>query len=242
MAYLGNSPQQKFTQKYFYTATAGQTLFSGVDNNGLTLRYEDGKYVDVYLNGSKLQLTEDYTATTKTSITLASGAQAGDILEVNVQGIFTVADTVSASVGGTFGAGITVNGTVTATDFNSVSDATLKENINSITDSHSILSQINPVSFHWKKDGSKSYGVLAQEIEKVLPEIVNTNGSGIKSVSYIQLIALLIDAVNNLQTEVRELKSTTKALPSNPQEVEDGSKVSLHKSPKKGKSNSPNSR
>lgn len=116
MSYLGNSPQQKFAQKYFYTATAGQTVFSGLDIYGLTLKYEDSKYIDVYLNGAKLQLFEDYTATTKSSITLIGGsAQLGDILEIDVQGIFTVADTVSASAGGVFASAVNVNSNLTVT-------------------------------------------------------------------------------------------------------------------------------
>jgi hypothetical protein len=109
MSYLGNSPQQKFAQKYFYTATAGQTTFTGTDIYGLTLRYDDSKYIDVYLNGAKLQINEDYTAPNKTSVVLTSGAQLGDIVEIDAQGIFSIADTVSASAGGTFGASINVN-------------------------------------------------------------------------------------------------------------------------------------
>jgi hypothetical protein len=141
------------------------------------------------------------------------------------------------SVGGTANivSELIVGGSVTATDFNSVSDMTLKENIQPIHNAQDILSQINPVSFQWKDtdDNKLSYGVVAQEIEKVLPEIVNTNGSGVKSVAYIQLIALLIDAVKTLNKEVQELKS----LPSNPQEVENGIEVSLHKNTKKSKAN-----
>lgn len=238
MAYLGNSPQQNIRQRYYYKATAGQTIFSGADITGINLKYQDGKYVDVYLNGALLQNEEDYTATDKSTVTLTAGAQLNDIIEIVTYGIFSVADTVSASLGGSFGAAISVSGTVTATDFNSVSDASLKENIDPITDSQQILSQINPVTFHWKSNGAKSYGVLAQEIEKILPEIVATNGNGVKSVSYIQLIAFLIDAVNNLQKEVTTLKQS---LPSNPQEVENG-KTSLYQDTKESKPNSKNRR
>lgn len=200
MAYLGNSPQQNIRQRYYYTATASQTVFSGSDDNGHILKYQDGKYVDVYLNGVLLQDTVDYTTTNKTTVTLTSGANENDIIEIITYGIFSVSDTVSASLGGSFGADISVSGTVTATDFNSVSDISLKNNIENIDDSLSILSKINPVSFNWKDSGDKSYGVIAQEIEKILPEAVKTNGQ-IKTVSYIQLIALLIDAINKLNTK-----------------------------------------
>jgi hypothetical protein len=234
MAYLGNSPQQNIRQRYYYNATAGQTVFSGADLTGINLKYQDGKYLDVYLNGALLQNGEDYTATDKSSVTLLAPAQLNDIVVIVAYGVFSVADTVSASLGGSFGAAISVSGTVTATDFNSVSDASLKENIDSITNSHQILSKINPVSFQWKSNKAKSYGVLAQEIEQILPEIVATNGSGVKSVSYIQLIALLIDAVNTLQKDITTLKKT---LPSNPKGVEDG-KSSLHQDSKESISNS----
>lgn len=109
MAYLGNSPQQSVRQRYHYTATAGQTTFSGTDIYGLILKYTDSEYVDVYLNGVLLQKIEDYTATSRTSVVLASGAQVGDLIEIVVYGVFAVSDTVSASRGGTFSNAINVS-------------------------------------------------------------------------------------------------------------------------------------
>jgi hypothetical protein len=76
-----------------------------------------------------------------------------------------------------------------------------------IVDSISILNEINPVSFNWKDNGKKSYGVIAQEIEEILPDIVDTNpDTGIKSVSYLQLISFLIDAVKQQQVEINMIK------------------------------------
>ena len=109
MPYIGNSPQQSVRQRYHYTATAGQTTFSGTDIYGLILKYTDSEYVDVYLNGVLLQKIEDYTATSLTSVVLASGAQADDLIEIVVYGVFSVSDTVSASRGGTFANAINVN-------------------------------------------------------------------------------------------------------------------------------------
>lgn len=105
---------------------------------------------------------------------------------------------------------LTVGGSVTAIDFNSVSDVSLKENIKAIENPQNILSQINPVSFQWKSDGSVSYGMIAQEVEKILPEIVNLNEDGTKSISYIQMIAFLIAAMKDLQKEVEMLKNADK--------------------------------
>lgn len=100
-------------------------------------------------------------------------------------------------------------GILTSTNYNSLSDATLKTNVKKIDNALEVLDQINPVSFDWKDTNNKSYGVIAQEIEKILPEIVATNpDTDIKSVSYIQLIPFLIQAVKDLQEEVNILKGT----------------------------------
>jgi hypothetical protein len=59
--------------------------------------------------------------------------------------------------------------------------------------------------FTWSETGTQSYGVIAQEIEKILPELVK-EVNGVKSVSYIPLIALLINAVKDLKKEIDDLK------------------------------------
>jgi predicted ATPase len=103
---------------------------------------------------------------------------------------------------------LTVSGTVTCQDLNSTSDLVFKDNIQDIFNGIEILNKINPVSFNWKKDGRKSYGVIAQQLEKVLPELVNTNEiDNTKTVSYIPIISILIDAVKTLQKEIDDLKN-----------------------------------
>ena len=101
--------------------------------------------------------------------------------------------------------GINVVGVVTATDFNSSSDQTLKTNIQTIENSLNITDQLRGVSFNWKENGTKSYGVIAQELEEVLPELVK-NGE-VKSVNYNGLIGVLIEAIKDLKKEIEELKS-----------------------------------
>jgi hypothetical protein len=77
---------------YVYTATAGQTTFSGADLNSLTLSYTVGAE-QVYLNGVLLVRTSDYTASNGTSIVLGTGAIVGDSLAVIAYGTFNVANT-----------------------------------------------------------------------------------------------------------------------------------------------------
>ena len=97
-------------------------------------------------------------------------------------------------------------GTLSTTNFNSSSDQTLKINTKTLVDGLKTVIQLNPVSFNWRDTGRKGYGVIAQEIENVIPEIVETNGT-IKSVSYDQIIPFLIQAVKELKIELEELKS-----------------------------------
>jgi hypothetical protein len=95
-------------------------------------------------------------------------------------------------VGGAF-----ITGIVTCKNLSSSSDQTLKNNIEKLSDSIEIIKQINPVSFNWKDTGEKSYGVIAQELESVLPELIREM-DGKKTVDYIPLIAFLIDALKNI--------------------------------------------
>ena len=106
MPYIGKSPSVGLRTRYNYTATAGQTSFSGADNSNVTLTYTDTNYTDVYLNGVMLKAVTDYASTTGTSIVLVSGAAVDDILEVVVYDAFSVADTVSAVDGGAFASNV----------------------------------------------------------------------------------------------------------------------------------------
>ena len=102
MAYIGKEPGSGLRGRFIYTATAGQTSFTGSDSLGRTLTYTDGEYTDVFLNGVKLDKT-DYTATSGTSIVLDSGASADDTLEIlafDTFGLFSGEFAQDVSVGG----------------------------------------------------------------------------------------------------------------------------------------------
>ena len=69
--------------------------------------------------------------------------------------------------------------------------------------------------FDWKDHGytdvhgkGHDTGILAQEIEEVLPEIVDTRASGIKAVNYMKLIPLLVESIKELKNEVESLKNS----------------------------------
>ena len=91
MPYIGKSPSAGVRQRYQYTATASQTTFSGTDLGNLTLTYTDNNFVDVFQNGVLLKGGgTDYTATSGTSVVLATGASASDVIEIIVYDVFSV--------------------------------------------------------------------------------------------------------------------------------------------------------
>ena len=111
MSYIGKSPSGTGVRiRYYFTQTSGgATSISGTDDNNKTLSFSDGEYVDVYLNGVSLVAGTDYNTTTANTIGGLSALANGDVIEVVVYDIFTVADTVSQSSGGTFNGGVTIN-------------------------------------------------------------------------------------------------------------------------------------
>ena len=99
-----------------------------------------------------------------------------------------------------------VSGTITCTDINSTSDIKLKENIHSIDNPLDKVMQINGVGFRWKDTKEDAIGVIAQDIEEVIPELVKNNDHT-KTVNYNGLIGVLIEAVKEQQRQILELKA-----------------------------------
>lgn len=97
-------------------------------------------------------------------------------------------------------------GQLNATNFNSLSDARYKINVTPITGAGKKIAAINGVSFNWLENNKPSLGVIAQEVEQVLPELVATGSDGFKSVNYSGIIGVLIEAVKELQAEISALK------------------------------------
>ncbi len=97
-------------------------------------------------------------------------------------------------------------GTLSATIFTSLSDLTQKKNIQKISNSTTLIKQISGVRFNWKDNDELSAGVIAQEVEEIMPEIVHTDSEGIKSVNYNGIIGLLVEAIKEQQVRIEELE------------------------------------
>ncbi len=119
-------------------------------------------------------------------------------------------------VGGNVGIGITnpserlhVSGNILATGVvNASSDISLKDNITPIPNAIDKVLQIRGVTFNRNdiEDNPRQAGVIAQEVEKVLPEVVSEDKDGIKSVAYGNMVSLLIEAIKEQQEQINMLK------------------------------------
>ena len=119
MPYIGKTTDGfGVRNRFVYLASSGATSVSGADANGATLTFTDGAYVDVYLNGVLLKPTTDYNTSTANTIAGLSALNTNDEVTVVVYDVFTVADMVSATNGGTFSGGITFGSTVSGLDVN----------------------------------------------------------------------------------------------------------------------------
>jgi hypothetical protein len=112
--------------RFEYTATAGQTTFTGSDSNSNTMAYDAG-FIDCYLNGVKLA-NADFTATNGTSVILATGASVNDILMVVAFGTFSlsnfsITDANDVPVLGSAGQALVVNQAGNSLEFSNASSA-----------------------------------------------------------------------------------------------------------------------
>ena len=150
--------------------------------------------------GSYLTSAGSYNGSTARTVSVAgTTVNTGNTLVArDISGDFT-AGTVNVT-------NLTASQTVAALEYITTSDINLKENIKTVENSLNTLTQLRGVSFDWKETGKGSYGVIAQELEEVLPDLINTGE--VKSVNYNGIIGVLIEAVKELKKEIEELKST----------------------------------
>ena len=138
--------------------------------------------------GSRLTVIGDASFSGVITATAFNGIIRGSAL--NVTGISTLGNVTA--------------GVITCTDINSTSDLMYKKNVTTFENALETLSGLRGVNFTWKQNEQASIGVIAQELESVLPQLVSQ--SEIKSVNYNGLIGVLIQAVNELKLEVENLK------------------------------------
>ena len=161
-----------------------------------------------------LEVTGNVTITGNVATNqISSGSSAVQIpvpngnVDVKVNG----ANVVVWSTAGEYVTGnISATGDVIAQNVNSLSDATLKENVTPIENAGSTIDQLHGVGYNWKDGSGHAYGMVAQQVEEVLPEAVRTDDNGIKSVNYQMVIPFLVETIKELRQDIAEIKAQLK--------------------------------
>ena len=209
----------------FVNASGISTLGTVVISAGI-ITATSGGIVTYFGDGSKLSNTGSSISTNTTNqaqfITYVTGTGSTSGLGVTTTGLvfnpssnslgigttnptskLTVQGNISVSGFSTFSGNVFVSGIITATDYDSASDIRLKENIQKIDNPIDKIIRIEGVTFDWKSNNKSSMGVIAQNIEKVLPQLVN--GGDSKTVNYNGIIGLLIECVKTQQEQIDNL-------------------------------------
>ena len=107
---------------------------------------------------------------------------------------------------------VTFTGNVTAHHFYSASSLTLKDNVRTYENALDTVNRLRGVSFDWKDSGKPSVGLIAEEVAKVVPEVVAYNDGAVAGVNYASLVGVLVEAVKEQQAIVKELQDKNNRL------------------------------
>jgi hypothetical protein len=180
-------------------SVVGQLQGSG---NVLTVKGDLAVTGNVQITGN-IATNQINNGTSAVQIPTASGNVNIDVGAIDNLAVFT-------SDGMSIVGNIDATGNVTAQNVNSLSDASLKENIVSITNAGAVVDGLNGVGYDWKDGSGHAYGMIAQAVEEILPEAVSTDANGIKSINYNMVVPFLVETVKELRQDIAEIKSQIK--------------------------------
>ena len=180
MPYIGRGGSGSFgiRERYEYTATSGQTAFSGSDINSKTLAFDNGSLVDVLLNGVVLKPTTDYNTSTANTVTLTSGATTSDEVMIIVYDVFALSDAMPKT-GGTFSGAVTLSG--------GVSSSLTVANGLTLTDGNLVVASGHGIDFSATSDGTTMSSELLDDYEEGIITVGTNVGGG----------SLSVDGTNN---------------------------------------------
>lgn len=205
---FGNNVQNSQSPNYAFAF--GNTIANTAKNNtfaagsNLNLKTDNqvafGSYNENVTNAA-FEVANGTAAAKKNLITL---------LNTGNLGIGTSAPASTLDVNGN----IKASGTVTANGTVLTSDLRYKKDLQKLQSILPLLDQLNAYTYFFKTDefkdknfsDKKQIGMIAQEVEKVFPELVSTDAKGYKSLNYAQFTAVLLEAVKELNSEVSALK------------------------------------
>ncbi len=164
-----------------------------------------GTTYNTNLNNALAAIDSSHSGTTAPTLNVVAGkmwldtSAASPVLKVQSNGwksLFTLnATTVDMSIN-----------TITGVNINTTSDARLKDDIKRLLNATEKVNTLEGVSYTLKESGEASIGLIAQEVEKILPEVVSTDEEGYKSIAYGNIVALLIEAIKEQDQRIKHLE------------------------------------
>lgn len=183
---------------------------SSIENNGaeLVLHYTSSLNVPINQSEHRINLVKGFTNGSNRRVAYFKGTSAlsssagfivdGEKVGIGVNEVSDIPLTYQLEVSGSIraSAGVLSN-----------SDRKLKQKIKPLENSSKIVSSLQGVEFEWIGKNGKNFGVIAQDIQKVIPQVVSEDNMGYLSVNYSAIIPFLIESIKDLQKEVKELKA-----------------------------------
>ena len=186
---------------YWATPSAGFTNGQSIQVTSIVVN------TTITANGSLGTASQLLYSNSTGGVYWAAAASGGATITANNTDTATYYIPMSNATSGAWSNGVVANGKfyfipstgqLSATTFNSLSDVNSKQNIQTISYAVEKISALRGVGFDWKDTGQHSYGLIAQEVEQVIPEVVYTNNDGTKSLNYDAIIGFLVEAVKEL--------------------------------------------
>ena len=206
--YIRLTPRAGTNPEITFKNNSDSGIDYGIRINGETLEF----YEPEDTNKVHMILGDDNGVDIKYGLTIAGTSMIDTSLNLGNVKSLGVGTTASGTTG-------QVRATNSITSYYS-SDERLKENIKNIENPLEKVNQLNGVEYDWKdsyiesQGGEDGYfvrkhdvGLIAQEVEKILPEIVAENNEGYKAIKYERVVALLVEAVKELNKEVKQLRN-----------------------------------
>ena len=209
---LGNSGEDVYF-KVSPSATAANEKISVVNSNGTAA---DSIFINSVSGGLTMTSSGEVNlASVSSSLTMTSGgtvnlATNNNTGAVNIGTLGNRTTTIGVN-SGTSKVVIDAVDVILTNGMTASSDIRLKENFEPMSNALELVSQLNGFYYTWKKDAGadkpRKLGFIAQEVEKVIPELVKTDSEGMKSVDYVSVIPVLVEALKHQQKQIDELKA-----------------------------------
>ncbi|WP_276358738.1 tail fiber domain-containing protein, partial [Daejeonella sp. H1SJ63] len=212
-----------------YTSTAFAPLASPTFTGTVTLPTGTVAVTQAANNNSTALATTAYADAAALTAKFADGTAIGNTPYWNGTA-WVVSSSNIYNAGTNVGIGMTpsgtykfeVNGKVKSTGINETSDIRWKKDITTVEGALAKVMAMRGVNYNWRKDefpdknfeSDRQLGLIAQEVETIVPEVVRTDDKGFKTVEYSKLVSLLLEAIKDQQKLISKQESDISALKS----------------------------